>query len=302
MAVSVTARAAFYPMPSSGNDIVGKLQVIRVQKEDNVNELMRKYEVSYHELLEANPEVRFSSLQKGEEIVIPTQFVLPKYRKGIVINIPELRLYYFTPDGQSVFTAPVGLGRSGWRTPTMTTYVIKKEKNPVWHVPKDIVEYAESMGQNLPNEIPPGKDNPLGDYALYLSYSGYLLHGTNDPDSVGRYASSGCIRLSSETIAMLYSEVNVGTIVHIIHASDKVGWSNSVLYLEKHVSVSYDVQEGQREEKQSEAKSVIREAIKNRPINIDWQKVDDIENQQTGIPEPISSETSNKSDNNSYDF
>lgn len=294
MAISITARAALYPMPSSGNDIIGEVKVIHIQRDDNVNALMRKYEVSYHELLEANPKVRFSNLQKGEEIIIPTQFILPKYRKGIVINIPELRLYYFTPDGQSVFTTSVGLGRSGWRTPTMTTYIIKKEKNPVWHVPKDIAEYAESMGQDLPDEVPPGANNPLGDYALHLSYSGYLLHGTNDPDSVGRYASSGCIRLSAEAIATLFSEVNVGDIVHIIHVSDKVGWSNNVLYLEKHVPVSYDNQEEQREEKQSELKNVIREATKNRPESIDWQKVDDIANQQTGIPEPINGETNNK--------
>lgn len=291
MTVGTTAQAAFYPLPSPGNDIVGEIRVIHVQKGDNTNKLMRQYELSYHEMLEANPKVRFSNLREGETVVIPTQFILPKYRKGIVINIPELRLYYFTPDGQYVFTTPVGLGRSGWRTPTMTTYVIKKEEQPIWHVPKEIAEYAENKGKILPDEIPPGPDNPLGGYALYLSYSGYLIHGTNDQDSVGKYFSSGCIRLSAEAVATLFSEVDVGTIVHIIHAPSKAGWSNSVLYLENHVPVSYNEQEEQIEKTQSGLEEIIDEVTKNRPVNIDWQRVNEVARQQTGIPEPISGGT-----------
>lgn len=287
----LTAQAAFYEMPAPGNDVIGEIRVIHVQKGDSANKLMREYELSYHELLEANPKVRFSNLHEGATIVIPTQFILPKYRKGIVINIPELRLYYFTPDGQYVFTTPVGLGRSGWRTPTMTTYVIKKEEQPVWHVPKEIAEYVESKGRVLPDEIPPGPDNPLGDYALYLSYWGYLIHGTNDPDSVGKYYSSGCIRLRPDAIATLFSQVDVGTIVHIVHASNKAGWLNSVLYLEEHVPVSYNDQETKADDNQEGLQQVIDEATKNRPINIDWQRVSELAKEQTGIPEPISTGT-----------
>lgn len=292
------AQAAFYPLPSLDNDIVGEIQIIHIQKGDNINKLMQKYELSYHELLEANPKIRFSNLHEGDAIIIPTQFILPKYRKGIVINIPELRLYYFTPDGQYVFTTPVGLGRSGWRTPTMTTYIIKKEEQPIWHVPKDIAEYAENNGKTLPSEIPPGPDNPLGNYALYLSYNGYLIHGTNDPNSVGKYFSSGCIRLSSESIATLFLKVDIGTIVYIIHASSKAGWLNDVLYLEKHVPVSYNEQEEKMELSQSGPAEVIDEATKNRPANIDWQRVDEIARQQTGIPEPVSSSADYPIENN----
>jgi len=287
--IHAAAQAAVYPMPPQGNDLIGETIVIYAQKGDTANKLMRKYEISYHELLEANPQIKFSNLHKGTLITIPTQFILPQYRKGIVINIPELRLYYFTPDGQSVFTTTVGLGRSGWRTPPMTTYVIKKEENPTWHVPKKIASYAlEKNGRILPEEIPPGPDNPLGNYALYLSYNGYLIHGTNDPESVGKYASSGCMRLSADAISRLFTEANVGTIVHIVHDANKSGWSNSVLYLESHVPVSSNLHDEQKKMAPSGPEIAINQAITGRSVVIDWPKVSQVAMRQTGIPEPIS--------------
>ena len=127
---SITAQAAIYEMPAPGNDIIGQTITAHVQRGDTMDKLTRRYEVSYHELLEANPKLNPRRLRIGDILIIPSEYILPTYRKGIVINISEPRLYYFYPDGKHVFTTPVGLGRSSWRTPTMKTRVIKKEKNP----------------------------------------------------------------------------------------------------------------------------------------------------------------------------
>ncbi len=287
LSFSLTAEATLYKLPAPGNDIVGSTFVIKVQKGDNFNKLTMKYEVSFHELLEANPKINPKKLFIGQSMVIPAKFILPKDRKGIVINIPELRLYYFLPDEDYVFTTPVGLGRSGWRTPDMSTRVLRKVKDPTWTVPKSIREYTEkSTGKILPAQIPPGPDNPLGGYALYLARSGYLLHGTNYPTSVGKYSSSGCIRLYSDAIATLYSSVPTGTPVHIIHHPDKAGWSNGKLYLESHMSVS-EIRGASNFNQEADANSVVETTVNGYNAMIDWYKVDAVAKNHLGIPTAV---------------
>ena len=175
-------QAAKYPMPTPGNDIIGELIVAHAQPGETINQIGVRYGIGLHEMLEANPQLNQDELYGGEEVIVPTQFVLPKYRKGIVINLAELRLYYFMPNGRYVFTYPVGLGRRGWRTPTTSTTVIRKTTNPVWTVPSTIRTYVlEETGKLLPGSVPPGPENPLGPYALYIGTHGYLIHGTNQP-------------------------------------------------------------------------------------------------------------------------
>ncbi|KPJ67931.1 MAG: hypothetical protein AMJ43_02775 [Coxiella sp. DG_40] len=279
------AKGAIYPMPTSGNDIIGHNETIYIEANDTLDKLAKEYEVSYHELLEANPEINPKNLIPGTKVLIPTQFILPKYRKGIVINIPELRLYYFMPDREHVFTTPVGLGRDSWRTPTMLTGVIKKEANPTWHVPKTILKHEAKNGHQIPNEVPPGDpDNPLGNYVLYLGgKGGYLIHGNNEPDTIGKYYSSGCIRLYNSAMETLYSMVAVGTLVRIIHDPDKVGWLNGELYLESHQSVSGN-------ESDRDIQTQIQKLIEQQPINIDWNQVNLVNREKLGIPKLIGKE------------
>jgi L,D-transpeptidase ErfK/SrfK len=298
--ISITANAAIYQLPPNGDDIIGNPpHTEMVQPNDNADKIMQRYELSYHELVEANPRLRFSHLRAGATIVIPDQYVLPEFRKGVVINIPELRLYYFMPDGQHVFTAPVGLGRADWRTPTMVAKIIKKEANPTWHVPGSIAEYAlESKGKVLPDEIPPGPDNPLGNYAIYLSKNGYLMHGTNDPNSVGKYYSSGCMRFSASSIEFLFNNITVGTPIYIIHDTNKAGWFNNTLFLEAHVPVDYNSwQETDSDKKDVEAS--IQAATRTKPASIDWNRVRLVTEEHYGMPEPIGSYSA--TDTNSTD-
>lgn len=275
-----------YSVPPLGNDIVGQTYPITVERGDSLTTIRQENDISYEELLEANPRINFYKLKVGQTIIIPKQFILPKFRRGIVINIPELRLYYFTPDGQTLYTFPVGLGRENWRTPLISSKVASKEEDPVWRVPNSIREYVlNKTGEELPDVVMPGPKNPLGKYALRLQEGDYLIHGTNAPTSVGTFISSGCMRLLREPIELLYEEVAVGTPVHVMHCPTKAGWRNNKLYVESHIPVSsYTSMSSPLNVDPEEA---IYDVIHLRPTQIDWNAVSRNVKQHLGIPEVI---------------
>lgn len=284
-----TAFGAMYSMPAPGNDIVGHAFVTQVRPGDSLDTLRQRYEISYDSLVAANPNINFYRLRIGQKVVIPAEYILPKFRRGIVINIPELRLYYFTPDGRYVYTFPVGLGREDWRTPTAITKVIQKQEDPYWHVPESIREYTvNKTGELLPDVVPPGPKNPLGKYALVLGKTGYLIHGTNVPSSVGTFISSGCMRLLSDPIETLYYQVSIGTPVYIIHYPNKAGWFGDTLYLESHAPKTQYANSDQNPALSNmDAETAIYESVHNHPAYVSWHKVHEIENEQEGLPEPI---------------
>ena len=281
-----SAFATLYHMPKRGNDIVGENYYVQVRRRDSATTVRMRYKVSKHELFEANPSVNFRRLKVGQRLLIPMQFILPPYRRGITLNMAELRLYYFTPDGKYVFTTPVGMGRTNWRTPTMITKVVRKTADPTWHVPKSIKEHTlKTRGILLPDAVPPGPKNPLGKYALYLQRNGYLIHGTNRPATVGTFASSGCMRLWADPIEMLYEDVVPGTKVYVIHHANKAGWLNGKLYLECHQRVN--LHRASTLLNNMEVENAIFNAIKFRNANIDWGEVHNAEDTKTGIPTVI---------------
>lgn len=275
-----------YPMPKNGDDIVGENYTIQVQPNDSVTTIRQRYQVSFQELTEANPTVDFYNLIVGQNIFIPGKHILPVFRQGIVINTAELRLYYFSPDGRYVYTCPVGLGRMDWRTPTSITKVTRKQEKPTWHVPNSIKQYSlEHYNRVLPSFIPPGPENPLGNYAIYLAKQGYLLHGTNDPDSVGTFSSSGCMRFLPDDIENLYTKVSVGTPVYIIHHAIKSGWQDGVLYLEYHIPIKNNEQITPLNH--TDVNTVISSVTKNHSAHINMQILEIIMQKSTGVPTPI---------------
>lgn len=276
-----------YQIPSQGNDLVGHTFSITTKRGDTLSSIAHYYDVGIIEMIQANSGINPNNVSPETSIVVPAQYILPpeKYRHGIVINIAELRLYYFTTDGK-VMSFPIALGREGWRTPVGKTYVARKQKSPPWNVPKSIREYTfEKTGKELPAVVPPGEGNPLGDYAVYLGLNGYLIHGTNDPSSIGRLVSSGCIRLYNHDIETLYHQVSNGTPVYIIYYPNKVGWEDGYLYLESHKAIGHE--KGIYEKYAKSAPQVVQEIIEYRPANIHWEKVREIESRQTGIPYSI---------------
>jgi len=285
---SVTTHAATYPLPTPGNDMVGQIIHYTVKAGDTLDKIANQHDIGIYQMLEANRHISNPyKLRVGETVIIPQQFILPTYRHGIVLNIAELRLYYFPKDKDVVMTYPVAMGREAWRTPTGSTRIVKKVENPTWHVPKSIREYTlTTTGKLLPESIPPGPDNPLGHYALYLGFSGYLIHGNNAPWTIGRLVSSGCIRMHNDAIESLFSMVDIGTPVTIVHHENKVGWYNGALYLESHAPISLD--EAYNRMNIQPFDVAIYEAIQGKHIEINWNEAESVAKAQSGIPTMIS--------------
>ena len=219
------------------DDVVGELQITRATKDDTLSDIARRFNLGYEELVRANPGVDPWLPGEGREIVLPTQFVLPNaQRQGLVVNLAAMRVFYFPKrkDGeqQTVITHPIGIGKVGWVTPEGVTKVISKKKNPVWVPPLSVRKEHAENGDPLPKVVPPGDDNPLGAYAMTLSWPGYLIHGTNKPYGVGMRSSHGCMRFYPEDIALLFNEIDIGTIVQVVNQRVVSGWHNGKLFMQ----------------------------------------------------------------------
>jgi L,D-transpeptidase ErfK/SrfK len=284
--LSPRAAALTFPIPPKGGDVIGEVQTTYTREGDSFVTLSDRYNVGYHELREANPGVELWTPRPGTKVTIPTRFILPSgKRNGIVINISELRLYYFAPSMNLVATYPIGIGKMNWLTPTGTTTVVRKVKDPGWTVPDSIWESQAARGNILPRYVPPGPDNPLGKYALRLGISGYLIHGTNSPAGVGMRVSHGCIRMNPEDIEELFSMVSPGTPVRIIHNNYDLGWENSKLYLEVRKPLSEF-----RKPKALLKKEIIQAIYQYTGQHwaiVDWAAVDRAINETHGVPEVI---------------
>jgi L,D-transpeptidase YcfS len=178
-------------------------------------------------LLQANPGVDPYVPRPGSVLTIPLQTLLPDApREGLVINLAELRLYYYPPGKSEVTVYPIGIGQLGGDTltPTMVTTVSDKRANPTWTPTANIRARYKAQGIDLPAVVPAGPDNPMGHHAIRLAaYGGvYLLHGTNADFGIGMRVSSGCIRLRDGDIETLFRVITPGTKVNIINTPIKV--------------------------------------------------------------------------------
>lgn len=224
---------------SPDSDIVGTVQTAQVKKGEALADIGRKFDLGIYEMIEANPNVDAWVPPVGKPVIIPTQFILPSGpRKGMVINLAEMRIYYYHPGGRLVTTHPIGIGKKGWNTPLGRGKIIQKKANPTWRPPKSIRDEHARNGDPLPRVVPPGPKNPLGKFAMRLSIPGYLIHGTNRPGGIGVRSSSGCIRMYPEDIQSFFGKVPLGTPVRIIHAQYKFGIHKGKVYLEAHEPLS----------------------------------------------------------------
>jgi L,D-transpeptidase ErfK/SrfK len=264
--VDFAKRALFaYPMPKGRDNLIGNVTTYRIDKGDTLLDVGRWFGVSAKEISDANGGLDWWSPPARKEITLPTEHILPDgARKGIVLNIPEMRIYYYHPvverftsdsevmnraayradDGVSkdgelvtrvVYTFPVGLGRYDWKTPVGKFTVRGKTRNPTWVLPESIYkEHLERDGE-APKFVKGGDpDNPLGLFRIELTLPLYALHGTNVPWGVGMQVSHGCVRLYPEDIERLFSKVKVGTPGQFVYQPIKFGWRGDALYVEVH--------------------------------------------------------------------
>jgi L,D-transpeptidase ErfK/SrfK len=287
------AQAYEYTLPPDGDSVVGEVFVVPARAGDTLLDIARRHKVGYEEIRLANPKVDTWLPGEGTKVTIPKRFVLPDApRTGIVVNIPEMRLYYYPEPvpGQParVLTYPVSVGRGDWQTPLGDTRIVRKDQNPAWRPPESIRAEHAARGDYLPEYVPPGPGNPLGEFALRLALPGYLIHGTNKPWGIGMQVTHGCLRLYPEDIDSLFRSVSVGTPVHLVSQATKVGWREGQLYLEVHPAFDKpDVAET------TSLTPLVRAVLsaKGRPPSsrdVDWDFVYATAQRASGIPVRVS--------------
>ncbi len=273
--------------PDSG--VVGETRVITAEYEDTFVKFARRYNLGFEELKQANPEVDPWLPGEGTQIVLPTQFVLPNApRRGVIINLPELRLYYF-PDGDSgrVITHPVSIGRMEWGTPLGWSKIVTKTPNPAWYPPESIRQEHAAEGRPLPRVVPPGPDNPLGEYAMRLSIPGYLIHGTNKPSGLGMRVTHGCIRMFPEDIEALFETVPTGTPVQIVNQPYKVGWSERGFYIEAHPPLDEELEDDAWTMTEL-TRAFVAATEEGQGRGFDWALAERAAQRSRGVPEFVS--------------
>lgn len=222
------ALALSFDLPTDGSDLVGEVQTVEVTQSITLQALGRQYGIGPREMEAANPGLlKGQSLPAGASVVIPSRFILPDIREGIVINSAEYRLYYFPEGGGKVLTFPVAIGKVGVWLPHGDTIVERKATDPWWRPTPN----QRAANPRLPRAMGPGPNNPLGKYVLYLTMDGIRIHGTTKPDSVGTRASFGCFRMDPKDIEELWPQVPVGTKVKIINEPVRFGTYQGKVYV-----------------------------------------------------------------------
>ncbi len=235
------AESFFLPTPD--NDVVGQLIAVQLNSSDTLLDIARQFDVGYNEITQANPDIDPWQPDKDSFVVVPSLYILPNTpRKGIVINVPEMRLYYYPKPKKDqppmVITYPISIGKEGWLMPLGQSKITAKIENPSWTVPPGIRAAYKAEGHDLPKVVPPGDKNPLGKFAMKLGDSGYFIHGTNKPHGIGMRVSYGCIRLYPEDIAKFIYMTPRKTPVTVINQPFKVGKHHGKVYVEAHPTLA----------------------------------------------------------------
>jgi L,D-transpeptidase ErfK/SrfK len=286
-----------FPYDPKTTGVVGTLQATIANEEDTLSDIARRFNLGYDEVVNANPGVDPWLPGAGTRIVLPTQFILPDApHEGVVVNLAALRLFYFPKpekkgDPRVVLTMPIGVGMVGWATPTGTTKITSKRKDPYWTPPESVRKEHAAEGDILPPRVPPGPDNPLGAFAMNLGWPSYLMHGTNKPAGVGMRASHGCIRLYPEDIATIFPMVPVGTKVTVVNQPTLHRIQDGRLYVqsfpphEEHPEAKAAAK-GQRFTKPLRAKMAQR--AEQAGLQVDWTLVEQVVNGARGVAVPVS--------------
>jgi len=286
---NVPVQADTFTIPD-GSDVIGRTSSISSRYEDTLLDIARRFDLGYNQITLANPDVDPWLPGANTNIILPSQYVLPAApRQGMVLNLAEMRIYYYPVtkigEGIKVVSHPVSIGREGRGTPTGATQVVAKIVNPSWRPPISVRAEHAGRGEKLPEVVPPGPDNPLGRYAIRLGWLQYLIHGTNKPYGIGMTVSHGCVRLYPEDIETLFGQVVVGMPVYIVNQPYKAGWHKGVLYLQAYPPLP---QRDQHSMQLTEAVRAIIAATEGmQGVIIDWEKVIETATQASGIPVPV---------------
>ncbi|WP_115719471.1 L,D-transpeptidase family protein [Gallaecimonas mangrovi] len=232
------AFATVYPMPAPGNSLLGVPKLYIVKKGDSFEKIARRFDLGPLNIIASNPGIDPLLPPPGSKIKLPSAMLLPNVpHKGIVVNLAELRLYYFDNAAKKVYVFPVGIGRIGLDTPLGATRVVQKIKNPTWTPTQGTRERYAAQGKTLPPVVAAGPNNPLGLFAMRLGFGHgeYLIHGTNEDVGIGMRVSAGCIRMEPQNVEQLFAMVKLHTPVRVINEPVKTAQeANGAIYIEVH--------------------------------------------------------------------
>ncbi len=224
-----------YPLPDPQQRLIGEPRTITSVYADTLASIALREGVGLDGLKRANADVDPWLPGEGTVLTLPTQLLLPDdWRDGITINLAERRLYYFDTANRRLLVYPVGIGVTGFETPVVTTRTVARIHKPSWTPTPAIRQERAAQGITLPAVVPPGPENPMGEYAIQLAEPGLFIHGTNAPYGVGQAVSHGCIRLFKQHIRTLATSVPNDTPVRIVDRPHKVLWHDGKLFLESH--------------------------------------------------------------------
>jgi L,D-transpeptidase ErfK/SrfK len=287
---ATASQATVYEVPTDGSSVVGTDTHDKTVYKDTLLDIARRNSLGYYEIIRANPGVDMWLPGEGTDIMLPGRRILPPGpREGIVVNLPEHRLYYYPKpkkgEKQVVITYPVSIGKMDWKTPIGETHVIQKEKHPAWYPPESVRKEHLANGDPLPAVVKAGPDNPLGDYAMRLAAGNgtYLIHGTNNPMAVGMAITHGCVRMYPEDVAALFPLIPVGTKVWLINEPVKVAFVDGELLMEAHPPVD---DEGQNtEDTNTDVLSAkLDQLLGNATVAIHWDFAKQALQAANGIP------------------
>lgn len=278
-----------FPLPADGSTVIGEDSSVTTVYEDTLPELAQRNSLGYYEIIRANPGVDVWIPGADKHLTLPGRRILPPGpREGIVVNLPEHRLYYYPKPRRGeepvVITYPVSIGKMDWRTPLGETRIVAKVRNPPWYPPESVRKEHEERGDPLPKVVPAGPDNPLGNFAMRLGVGSgsYLIHGTNNPVAVGMAVTHGCIRMYPEDVAALFPLVPVGTKVRLVNEPVKAAWVAGQLFIEVHPPVDA---EGQSIEPDVQVlEPLLDQVLGNDTAAIHWDLARDTLQAATGMP------------------
>ncbi len=287
--IAAPVYATQYELVDEYSVMFGAVERVTARFEDTLPDLARQHSLGYEEILRANPGVDPWLPGAGRELVLPGQRILPPGpREGIVVNLPEHRLYYYPKvkkgEKPRVYTYPVSVGKMDWRTPLGETKITQKRANPIWYPPESVRREHAARGEPLPKAVPAGPDNPLGQHAMRLGIPGgsYLIHGTNNPLAVGMAVTHGCIRMYPEDIAELFPLVPVGTKVWLINEPVKVARVDGQVWLEVHPPID---DQGQSTTVQLPVfETLLDQALGTADAAVHWEQAQAVLARAQGIP------------------
>ncbi|WP_084155755.1 L,D-transpeptidase family protein [Halomonas halocynthiae] len=281
-AIGETSARKAFPLPENV-DVVGELYAVTAKEDDTLIDIGHQHGIGYEAMVRANPDVSVWYPGKGTEVMIPGQFILPDApREGVVVNVAEMRLYYYPPGKDEVETYPIAVGRMDWKTPLGKTTITEKVENPTWIPPQSIRKEHAEAGNPLPAVVPAGPDNPMGNHKMRLGIPGYLIHGTNKPDGVGMRVTHGCIRMLPEDIENLFPRLPLGTSVRLVNESFKLGWNDEHLYVQAYPYLDEETEKTMQ--RVTEALAAVDAATKDLDYPVDYAKLRKVVEVPSGMP------------------